>query len=78
LIWIAPTPLKKLESNEENQENPRKSKPFFLGFLGSALGNFGLQRSAGGGRLSVALPEQDHRRLDRLGPSVAGPDAPAL
>jgi hypothetical protein len=35
-IWIARNPLKILESDEEIQENPRKSKLVFLVFLGLA------------------------------------------
>ena len=36
LFWIARNPLKSPESDEGIQENPRESKPAFLGFLGLA------------------------------------------
>src|SRR5208337_1805396 len=35
-LWIARNPLKSPESDEEIQENPRKSKPVSLVFLGLA------------------------------------------
>jgi hypothetical protein len=37
-LWIAGNPLKSPDSDEGIQENPRESKPFFLGFSWSGLG----------------------------------------
>ena len=37
LLWIARNPLKSPESDEGIQENPRESKPAFLGFSWSGL-----------------------------------------
>jgi hypothetical protein len=53
LGWIARNPLKSPESDEEIQDNPRKSKPVFLGFSWTRLEEFGPARH-GVGRLLLA------------------------
>jgi hypothetical protein len=55
-IWIPRNPLKSTESDEENQENPRKSKLHFLGFPWIGLDWLGKNLAAAGPRRRLGSP----------------------